>query len=327
MAVAGKYFNGRTSRVHAVHLDIVDGVVHMGGEAERSCPLREMDISERSVHAPRKLAFPDGGFIEVDDNAGIAAMLSTAGYEEGIAVRMTQSWRNTVMALISTAALLAGSYLYLLPAGAKLVAQALPPSVERSLGNGVLDFLDQHLLKPSTLPPERQRQLAEAFAALRPPAEGAPPYRLLFRGGTIGPNALALPSGDIVLTDDMVELAGSDDELLAVLAHELGHLHERHMTQRLVQGSAIAAASTLLFGDASALVANLPTLMLDLKYSREIETSADDYAVAMMKKNGIDPDALARLFERVHEVNGEEVPYLSTHPGTGERIARIRGER
>lgn len=325
MPVEGCYFDGRTSRKQSVTVVIEDGVVHMRGDAIRDCPLRQMEVSERSVHAPRKLAFPDGAFVEIDDRQAIDAMLADAGHKDGIAVRLTQSWRNALMALVTTTAILAGSYVFLLPAAARLMAQALPESVERTLGAGILSFLDEHLLKPTALPPERQRALAQAFAGLRPPVEGAPEYRLLFRGGKLGPNALALPSGEIVITDEMVKLAANDDEVMAVLAHELGHLHERHLTQRLIQTSAVAAASTLIFSDASALVSNLPTLMLDLKYSRDVETSADDYAVAMMKANGLPADALATLFERLGKEVGEvEVPYLATHPVTNERAARIR---
>lgn len=324
MAVEGIYYDGRTSRRHEVTVDIVDGVVHMRGDAVRDCPLREMEVSERSVHAVRKFAFPGGGFIEFPDARAIAALLAGAGHVDGIAVRLTQSWRNALMALVCTGALLVGSYLFLLPAAANLLARALPESVERSLGSGILAFLDEHLLKPTALSPERQRELTQAFASLRAPEADAPQYRLLFRSGKIGANALALPSGDIVITDDMVKLAENDDELMGVLAHELGHLHERHMTQRLIQTSAIAAASTLIFGDASALVANLPTLMLDLKYSRDVETSADDYAVAMMKANGLRGDGLASLFERMKKEGGDEMPYLATHPVTAERAARIR---
>ena len=50
-------------------------------------------------------------------------------------------------------------------------------------------------------------------------------YQLEFRhGGYIDANAFALPSGIIVMTDELVELAKSDDELISVLAHEIGHV-------------------------------------------------------------------------------------------------------
>lgn len=325
MAVEGSYYDGRTSRRRVVTVSIEDGIVHLRGDAIRECPLRDMDVSERSVHAVRKLEFPDGTFVEIADAPGIDAMLAAAGHSDGIVVRLTQSWRNAFMALFTTVALLAGGYIFVLPVAARMIAQALPVSVERTLGDGILGFLDRHLLSPSTLPPERQRELAQAFGALRAPVEGGPDYRLLFRSGKLGPNALALPSGEIVITDDMVRLAANDNEIMAVLAHELGHLHERHLTQRLIQTSAVSAASMLIFSDASALVSNLPTLMLDLKYSRDVETSADDYAVAMMKANGLPADALATLFERLDKVVDDvDMPYLATHPVTAERAARIR---
>ncbi|MFY0104218.1 M48 family metallopeptidase, partial [Acinetobacter baumannii] len=87
--------------------------------------------------------------------------------------------------------------------------------------------------------------------------------------------------------------------LMGVLAHELGHVHRRHLMRRLIQSSAIAATATLLFGDVSAVLANIPTVLLDLKYSRDIEREADDYAIAMFKANGLPRQKLALVFEKL----------------------------
>ena len=56
----------------------------------------------------------------------------------------------------------------------------------------------------------------------------------------IGANAFALPSGIIVVTDELVALSEDDDELAAVIAHELGHVHHRHIMRTVIQNSAAA---------------------------------------------------------------------------------------
>lgn len=149
---------------------------------------------------------------------------------------------------------------------------------------------------------------------------------MVFRKSRIGPNAFALPSGDIVLTDEMVALLGDDGAVMATLAHELGHLHGRHLTRRLVQGSIVAAAGMVLYGDASSLVAGLPALALDLRHSRDAEREADDYAVALLERNGLPLAHLERVFAALHGLEKEaRVPaYLSSHPDTAERLARVR---
>lgn len=324
MEATGNYYDGRTSRRHAVSIMISGGVLYMRGDAIRHCPLADMEISEKSVHAARKFGFPDGGYVEMDDAASANALLAAAGHTDSLVERLQQSWGNALMALFATVGVLVLSYLYLIPATAYVAAKSMPASVERSLGDGVLTFLDKHMLKPTRLSAQRQEEIVNAFKTLKAPAEGAPEYTILFRDSRIGPNALALPAGYIILTDDMVKLVDSDQELMGVLGHELGHLHERHITQRIIQSSAIGAATTLLFGDVSAVMANIPTAMLDMKYSRDVETDADDYAVAMMKTNGISPEQLARVFEKMSKMDEEHMPYLSSHPIPKERVARIR---
>ncbi|WEF31238.1 M48 family metallopeptidase [Pseudoduganella chitinolytica] len=325
--VPGRYYDGITSRAHRVVLRVENGEACLAGEAERRVPLAQVRVSERTAHAPRKLTFADEACFEPDQRAALEALLHATGHRDSAVVRMQQSWRAVVIALGTLLLVLAVGYLYVLPAGAKLAARLLPVSVERQLGQGLLGVLDRRVFDASKLPAARRAALAQAFARMAPPRDGAPPYQLVFRHSRIGPNAFALPSGDIVLTDQLVELLRDDHAILATLAHELGHLHERHLTRRLIQGSVVAAAGTVLFGDASALVAGLPALALDLRYSREAEQEADDYAAAMLRRNGIGLVHLERLFTALQELEdelGAPPPYLSSHPPSAERLARLR---
>ncbi|WP_295997599.1 M48 family metallopeptidase [Rugamonas sp.] len=336
--VAAFYFDGKTSRRHAVRLRVRggDAVVTSadvdadggrdadGGAIERRCPLAQLRVSERSVHAARKVSFPDGAFLEIADRAAFAALLAATGHADSWVVRQQQSWRGALTAAAATVAALVLGYLFLLPPAAALLARALPLAVERKFGDGMLDILDRHVFAPSALPAARQRQLIADFGRLLPPVPHPPPYHIVFRKSRIGPNAFSLPSGDIVMTDEMVALMPDDAALMGILAHELGHLHERHLMRRIIQSSAVAASATLLFGDVSSAIAALPPLLLDLKYSRDIEREADDYAIAMLLKNGIAPEHLAQVFVRLDRFAGAAPAYLSSHPSSPERIARIR---
>jgi len=207
-----------------------------------------------------------------------------------------------------------------------MIARSLPPSVEQRIGAGTLKFLDTHILSPTRLTFSRREAITARFRALTAEVEGVPHYELIFRKSRIGPNALALPSGQIVLTDDIVQLLDDDDAIMGVLAHELGHVHEHHFMRRLIQSSAIGALATALFGDVSSVIANIPTVLLDLKYSRDVEREADDYALALFKANGISREKLAYVFRKLgeKEVAGGDIPaYLSSPPANAERINRI----
>lgn len=310
--------------MYRVTLSVDAGIATIAGEAERTCRLGDLRVSERTRNNRRKVTFPDEAYLEIHDSNAFDALLAETGYRDSAVVRMQQSWRRTLIAALLVAAIFVLGYLYGLPLTAKIIADALPEKVERTIGNGTLAFLDQRIFSPSMLPAARRDAIAARFKALAPPQNDAPAYEIVFRKSRIGPNAFALPSGQIVLTDEMVRLIDNDDQLMSVLAHELGHLHERHLTRRIVQSSAIGAVMTMIFGDVSAIVANIPTLILDLKYSRDAEREADDYAIAMLKKNGIPLSQMIAGFEKMKDNNGESAPYLSTHPPTAERIEHIR---
>lgn len=333
-AVAAIYFDGKTSRLHRVTLTVqgdtafvtetADGIAE---PVQRHCALAELWVSERTRHAPRKVTFPDGAYLEVSDHETFNAMLNDTGYRDSFVVRLQQSWRGALLSLFAVLLVLAVGYRYGLPAVARQLAFMIPVEAERQLGKGVLEFADKRLFLPSKLPAQRQAELAARFQNLKPPRDGSPSYHLLFRKSRIGPNAFALPSGDIIVTDEIITLMNDDDAVMGILAHELGHLHERHLTRRLIQSSAIAAAVSLLYGDVSAVIAAVPTVLLDLKYSRDAETEADDYALRMLQANGISGEHMAVAFEKLSKLAPEMSPYLSSHPGRSERIMHMRGER
>ncbi len=357
-ALDGWYFDGKTSRKYRVRCQIVGGLFQLQGDVARELGLHQLTLSERSQNGPRKVTFPDGAHLEVPDGAAFSAMLQAAGHLDSGVVRMQQSWRGTIVALFGTVLVLVAGYLYGLPGLAKLIAHSLPPSVERTLGKESLSIMDKAFMAPSQLPEAKKQALVQRFKVLAARQADAPTYQILFRKSKIGPNAFALPSGQIILTDEIIKLVGDDDDaVMGILAHELGHLQQRHMTRRIIQSSIIAAVSFTLFGDVSAVVANIPTLLGDLKYARDAETEADDYAIDLFRTNGIELEALARVFEKLgqHEAkagqgqasskdseqgskgetsaakqqkstapNAEPPSYLSTHPPSAERVARIR---
>jgi Zn-dependent protease with chaperone function len=271
------------------------------------------------------VTFPDGAYLEIDDAVAFAALLRDTGHVDSPVARLQQSWRAALLAMLALVLLLAVGWRYLLPPLTAAAAMAIPPAVERSLGDRMLAFLDERLMRPSRLAPERREAIRAHFLRMLPDDAAAPPT-LLFRASRIGPNALALPGARIILTDELAQLLEEDDDaLMAVLAHEAGHVERRHLMRRLVHDSATGAAMMALFGDASGLLATLPAIMLDTRYSRDVEREADDEAARLLRANGLAPSKLADALERLSAGRKEPPPWLATHPPTPERIARLRG--
>ncbi|MEZ5289434.1 MAG: M48 family metallopeptidase, partial [Vicinamibacterales bacterium] len=142
------------------------------------------------------------------------------------------------------------------------------------------------------------------------------------------PNALALPGGAIVLLDELVTLSANDDEIVAVLAHEVGHVVERHTMRQLLQTSAAGVLLAALVGDVvsvTSYAAALPTFLLNASYSRAFEREADQFAVRALDRMGIDRRRFLEALERLEAQAGSgAVPgWLSTHPGAEERARLI----
>jgi predicted Zn-dependent protease len=222
---------------------------------------------------------------------------------------------------------------YGIPALAKRVAYAFPASADAALGKDGLKLLDQTLFSPSTLANEQQDQLRMIFDTMTRQLADGHTFRLAFRqSDRIGPNAFAFPSGIIVVTDELVLLARHQNELISVLAHEIGHVHHRHAVRTLLQNSTVALLIASVTGDLTsltALSASLPTLLVEAKYSRAFETEADRFALQYLREHGLQPAYFADMLVRLEEATGRTGKvhnYLASHPMTGQRIRMFREE-
>ena len=347
-AIRALYFDGESSAGHEVSLTVAFGAdtrsqVRMlrvrGVEIDISWPIDELRVSDRIGSSRRHLYFPDGAQCETDDNDGIDELFADRAPS---AARLLYRWESSLRtALAALAVTLAAAWAFIawgIPAIAKQVAFALPAATETLIGRDSLAALDRFVFAPSKLPAERQEALrslhADMVSRIGGDPRGAQAYRLEFRaGGRAGANALALPAGIIVLTDELVALSKDDRELEAVLAHEIGHLRERHILRHVLQDSATTLLIAVALGDLTSLTtlaAAAPALLLQAKFSRDFEREADEFALAYLARRGIPLEMFAAILRRMEEKRpeGKDAPdYLSTHPATRERIARARGAR
>jgi Zn-dependent protease with chaperone function len=182
--------------------------------------------------------------------------------------------------------------------------------------------------KPADKPADPPAQTPPDKPADQPPAGPAEPADE--RPGAergLGPNALALPGGHIVLTDAMAQLlAAHPDTLTGVLAHELGHVRHRHGMRMLVQASLLGLVAGLVVGDFSSLLATVPTVLGQQAYSRDFEREADAQARELLRANRLPPSAMVVLFDQLAterkagRLPGWGLPIaLASHPDDEER--------
>lgn len=136
-------------------------------------------------------------------------------------------------------------------------------------------------------------------------------------------NAVALPGGQVLLFDGLVQDAESPDELAGVLAHEIGHVRERHVMSAILRQFGI---SVLAAGAGSGLGESVLGIAA-LGYSREAEIEADGFARARMDHAHISPAGAAGFFERLRKEAGDEpgwAGWMQSHPATADRARAFR---
>jgi predicted Zn-dependent protease len=142
---------------------------------------------------------------------------------------------------------------------------------------------------------------------------------------------MALPGGIIVLLDGLVAFAEDEDAVLGVLGHELGHVVHKHPARGILQSAGLGALAGLLWGDFSGAAASVPITLGVLRYSRDFEREADEFAIALLRAQDVSTQPLYEFFVRVRRLESRRgvgaIPdFLATHPPTEERLERLRRE-
>lgn len=139
------------------------------------------------------------------------------------------------------------------------------------------------------------------------------------------PNAMALPGGHIYVFQGLIDKAESADEVAGVIAHEIGHVAHRDGTRAVLQAAGLSFLFGFVLGDfvGGGAVVIAAKAVLQLAYSRAVETAADLYAVELMTKAGGDARALGTILERIAGNIEPGAKILLNHPATQERVAFI----
>lgn len=340
-AAEGRYFDGVVASCREVRLTIEAASLGIEGSGfTQSVPLNNVILTEAIGSIPRSIRLPDGALCETSDRIFVAELERRLG--AGSRTTLLRRWEKSLLlvgvALAGTALIIVLFLRFGIPVLARQAAFALPPAVENGMGRESLSMLDRLFTRPTGVRIARREELSALFRRIVADSGAPSGCRLEFRtGGVIGANALALPSGIVVITDELIDLARNDDEIGAIMAHELGHVRGRHALRNVLQSSTSGLVIATLTGDLvsiASLAATLPATLVEASYSRQFEREADDAALIWMKSAGVPPRRYAEVLGRLQAQlvakhggttgSGKRVRnYLSTHPDTGERIRRI----
>lgn len=316
-----------------------------------------LTFSSRLGSTPRFITLNTQQQFECSDNDAVDRLIKTANQQGHLnthrfanLAHYLESKRRVILATLIIVALLAFAFVkFGIPYLSAQLALALPAETSQHIGQGSLDMLDKSIMQPSEIRDEHQAALQKQFQEIKQTLEvesnkGLSHLELIFRkSDTLGANAFALPSGTIILTDAMVNMAENDRQLQAVLLHEIGHIIHRHSLRQMIQQSSLALFIILLTGDisnASSALLALPGILLQAGYSQSMELEADDFALDHLQQFGLTQADFASLMSKLlqqeqvkgmpndgkqaHKPETSFLDYLSSHPAPKDRLDHIQ---
>jgi predicted Zn-dependent protease len=151
-------------------------------------------------------------------------------------------------------------------------------------------------------------------------------------------NAFAMPGGNVVIHSGLLLAADRSEEVAGVLAHEIAHVTQRHGFRSIISSLGLYQVLQLFIGDATgllAVLANNSAFLIDRKFSRDFEREADNTGWEYLMRANIEPTGMIDFFKKVqieekkqleqlHAQGADKVlSFISTHPGTDERISSL----
>jgi len=219
-------------------------------------------------------------------------------------------------------------------------ASALTTDEEKKLGKKVLLEIEKtgDVVRDSTL-----QAFVEKLGYSLVDQVGSTPFEFKFYViKALDPNAFAIPGGYVFVTTGLLVLAESQQEIAGVLSHEIAHVTHRHVAQMIERSktlniaSVVAMLAAMLAGgaggggagaQAGAAMAMATAQALALKYTREMETDADQTSLQYLIKAGYDPNGIITFLSRIYKISLTMMPnippYLLTHPAIENRISLL----
>jgi len=205
---------------------------------------------------------------------------------------------------------------------------------EVNIGKSIAESIERSKeikLDPDPLMTERVNDVGQKIASVSDRKEVKYIFRVIDKDDV---NAFALPGGYVFVFKGLVDKISKDDELAAVIAHEIAHVVARHSIKRL-QGSIGYDILRILMAvtgagrqDAGRIDSAFGQLIM--AYSREDEALADKLAIKYLKEAGYDPWAVVSLLKKLQEEDKKAPirPYTSykSHPYVADRIRMVKQE-
>jgi len=191
----------------------------------------------------------------------------------------------------------------------------VPPSWERKIGDAMIGDMGNRLCRT----PASDAALAKLVSQLDPEQ----PVTRVGIANIDMVNAVALPGGQVLIFDGLIQEADDPDELAGVIGHEIGHVRERHVMQALLRQFGLS----VLLGGINSDIGTGIFGVAAMSYSRDAEREADEFSRQQLARSNISPEGTAEFFEYLKEEMGggpEWASWIASHPMPDEREEAFR---
>ena len=209
---------------------------------------------------------------------------------------------------------------------------SLTPEQEITLGRQLAPQMAAQFGGVSTNPlRDRVRQVGERVVARSSAAKTPYKYSFHLLADRKTVNAFALPGGQIFITEALLGLLNTENELAAVLGHEVGHVLARHSAEHLAkQQLTQTLLGAVVIGSGAdyntAQLAQLVGSLVNMKHGRDDEHESDMLGLRLVAEAGYDPRAMINVMQVLEKASGGggQPEFASTHPSPANRVQRIR---
>lgn len=329
-----RFLDGKTSRPHVVRVELTDQslLVFEDGNLLAKFPYPALFVKEDWSDGL-------GGIFGVRDGDDIGLVISDISLYRDIQCKLLQRDKASFiipikaphLLLMAIVAVAAG--ILILPVIAHLASWAtflVPQALEKKLGDMALVEMGREY--KSCDDKIANQNLQKIVGRLMRETDDPRTMPEIYFYKSPDQNAFTLPGPNIAILTGFLKNAKNENEVAAVLAHEIGHMVKRDPLEAFIESQGLGILAMLVgssgsYGD----VAKAITVVQSLSYSRDKEFAADAYGAALAIKAGYSPVGMIGFLERIRsdpenriEKTLGQLDFLSTHPDTKERIRRIQ---
>ncbi|NJR22069.1 MAG: M48 family metallopeptidase [Richelia sp. CSU_2_1] len=201
----------------------------------------------------------------------------------------------------------------------------IPPSVEQQLGALVVPAYER-LAAHSPAQDTLDRLLERLETKLPKEQKIDRNYRLLYIPDDTA-NALALPGDTIIVYRGLIQQLESENELMMILGHELGHFANRDHLRAIGRGLALQLVVAVFVGDTGGFANIAAAIASDLskaQFSRNQESQADEFGLKLLVSHYGHAAGATDFFQRLARENNLDIALLATHPAPGDRTVTLK---